>query len=230
VLEGDFRHVVLRHCTIDPGGEQARIDPLSCLPIPAVALAIQGQVERLLIDRCITGPILEATSTGDPCSAREIVICDSIVQSIDAAAPAISSRIASVELLRSTVFGDVRVNRLSASDSLIQGLTYATDNQSGCFRFSATNADPARRLPRQYESHLIGPAIPNHVFTSRRFGDSGYAQLSPTAPLEIVTGGENRSEMGVFNRRLLQIRTADLDRKTREFLPFGLIPQQIFET
>ena len=44
--------------------------------------------------------------------------------------PAITSRIASVELVRSTVFGDVTVNRLSASDTLIQGLTRVTDNQN----------------------------------------------------------------------------------------------------
>lgn len=230
VLDGDFRHVVLRRCTMDPGGEQARVDPLVCLPIPAVTLEVRGQVERLLIDRCITGPIVEATEDGDPCSAREIVVCDSIVQSIDPAAPAISSRIAGVQILRSTVFGDVAVNRLSASEALIRGLTRVTDNQSGCFRFSATDARPDRRLPPQYESHALAPTLPPHAFVSRRFGDAGFAQLSPTAPAEIRLGAENRAEMGVFNRRLLAVRTADLAAKTREFLPFGLIAQQAFET
>lgn len=230
VLDGDFRHVILRHCTLDPGGEQARVDPLICSPIPAVTLEVRGQVERLLIDRCVTGPIVEATGDGDPCSAREIIICDSIVQSIDPAAPAISSRIAAVQILRSTIFGDVAVNRLSASEALIQGLTRVTDNQSGCFRFSATDAQPDRRLPPQYEAHVIAPTIPPHAFVSRRFGDAGFAQLSPTAPVEIRLGAENRAEMGVFNRRLLAIRTADLAAKTREFLPFGLIAQQVFES
>ena len=171
----------------------SRTTPLSCLPIPAVTLEIRGQVDRLLIDRSITGPILESTGTGDPCSAREIVICDSIVQALDPATPAISSRIAQVELQRTTVFGDVVVNRLSASEALIQGLVRVTDNQTGCFRFSATDARPERRLPPQYESHLIAPAIANHVFTSRRLGDAAYAQLSPTAPLEILTGTARRS-------------------------------------
>jgi hypothetical protein len=230
VLDGAFREVVLRHCTIDPGGERARIDPLQCLPIPAITLEIRGQVDRLLIDRCITGPILEATATGDPCSAREIVVCDSIVHSLDDAVPAISSRIASVELQRVTVFGDVVVNRLYATEALIQGTVRVTDNQTGCFRFSATDADLDRRLPPQFESHLLAPAIPNHVFVSRRFCDPGYAQLGPTAPVEIRRGGENRSEIGVFNRRLLAIRQADLEAKVTEYLPFGLIAQFIRET
>lgn len=230
VLDGTFRHVVLRHCTLDPGGEQARVDPLECLPIPAITLEIAGQVDRLLIDRCITGPVVEATDSGDPCSAREIVICDSIVQSRDPATPAVTSRIASVQLLRSTVFGDVVVNRLYASEALIQGMVRATDNQNGCFRFSAADAHPDNRLPPQFEHHLLSPDVPNHVFVSRRFGDSGYAQLSATAPESLLRGGENRAEIGVFNRRLLAIRQDDLEAKVAEYLPFGLIAQFIKET
>ena len=230
VLGGTFRHVVLRHCTVDPGGEQARLDPLQCVPIPAITLEIQGQVDRLLIDRCITGPILEATSSGDPCSARDIAICDSIVHSLDPAVPAISSRIAGLELQRATVFGDVVVNRLYSTEALIQGTVRVTDNQTGCFRFSATDAHPDRRLPPQFESHLLAPAIPNHVFVSRRFADPGYAQLGPTAPVEIRRGGENRSEIGVFNRRTLPIRQEDLEAKVAEYLPFGLIAQFIRAT
>jgi hypothetical protein len=230
VLEGDFRQVILRHCTIDPGGERARVLPLSFQPIPAITLVVAGQVERLFIDRCITGPILEATSTGDACSARDIVIWDSIVQSLDPAVPAVSSRIAAVELRRCTVFGDVTVNRLFASETLIQGLVRVTDTQHGCFRFSAANADPGRRLPPQFESHLVAPAIANQFFTSRRFGDSGFAQLASIAPIGLLRGGENRSEIGVFNRRLLAIRIADLETKITEFLPFGLVPQPILET
>ena len=230
VLEGDFRQVILRHCTIDPGGERARVLPLSCQPIPAITLVVAGQVERLFIDRCITGPILEATSTGDACSARDIVIWDSIVQSLDPAVPAVSSRIAAVELRRCTVFGDVTVNRLFASETLIQGLVWVTDTQHGCFRFSAADAHPGRRLPPQFESHLVAPAIANQVFTSRRFGDSGFAQLASIAPIGLLRGGENRSEIGVFNRRLLAIRIADLETKIAEFLPFGLVPQPILET
>lgn len=230
VLDGSFGQVVLRHCTVDPGGERARLEPLQCLPIPAVTLQIRGQVERLVIDRCITGPLHEATDSGDPCSARAIVVCDSIVQSTDPVVPAVSSRIASVELWRSTVFGDVVVDRLFASEALVQGMVRVTDNQTGCFRFSSADDHPDARLPPRFESPLIAPRIANHVFTSRRFGDPGYAQLSPTAPAAITHGGENRAEMGVFNRRLLQVREADLEGKVAEYLPFGLAAQFIHET
>jgi hypothetical protein len=230
VLDGLFGRVTLRHCTIDPGGEQARQSPTSAVSIPAVTLEVRGQAETILIDRCITGPVHEFTSTGDSCSARDIVICDSIVRALQPDVPAITSRIAAVALLRSTVFGDVLVNRLHASETLIQGLVSVTDLQNGCFRFSAADDRADKQVPQPFESHFIAPGIPNHWFVSRRFGDPGLAQLGPTVPIEIRKGGENRSEIGVFNRRLLPIRKEDLQGKVAEYLPFGLIAQFIEET
>jgi hypothetical protein len=122
------------------------------------------------------------------------------------------------------------VNRLEASEVLIQGLARVTDNQHGCFRFSAANDHPDRRLPPQFESRFFRPSVPNHFFTSRRFGNPGYAQLSDTAPEEIVRGAENRSEIGAFSSLFNPIRRNDLRAKVEEFMPFGLIPQFINET
>jgi hypothetical protein len=85
-------------------------------------------------------------------------------------------------------------------------------------------------LPPQFESHFFAPAIPNHFFTSRRFGDPGYAQLSETAPESILRGAENRSEIGAFSRLLSPIKLDDLKAKVNEFMPFGLIAQYINET
>ncbi len=105
-----------------------------------------------------------------------------------------------------------------------------TDNQHGCFRFSAAADHPDKRLPPRFESHLFAGGIPNHFFVSRRFGDPGYAQLSETAPEEIVRGAENRSEMGVFSNLFNPIKLDDLEAKVNEFMPFGLIAQYIHET
>jgi hypothetical protein len=229
-LDGVFDQVVLRHCTIDPGGEQARLLPTQVMPIPAVQIEIVGQVEELLIEQSIVGPIREATSVFDPCSADHIIIRDSVVQSIMPDTPAIETRVATVIIERSTILGDMRVNRLEASEALVQGRIAVTDNQHGCFRFSATHDGPGVRLPRQFESHLFTPRIPNHVFVSRRFGDPGYVQLSDTAPLSLQRGAENGSEIGAWSRLLAPIKRDDLRTKVLEFMPFGLIPQFINET
>src|SRR5207342_1985708 len=132
-----------------------------------------GEVGEVVIEKSIVGPVREAFSVVDPCSTARIVIRDSIVQSILPGTPAIETRVAELVIERSTVFGDVVVDRLEASETLIQGFVQVTYNQHGCFRFSATHDGPTVRLPRQFESHLFGPAIPNHFFVSRRFGDAG---------------------------------------------------------
>ncbi len=230
MIEGEFDRVLIRHCTLDPGGTRAESDPGTCLTIPAVTLEIRGQVRELIIESSILGPVREATSTTDPCSAGQIVIRDSIVQRIVGNDPAVESRVADVILERVTVFGDVRVNRLEATEALIQGTVIVLDNQHGCFRFSAAHDTPEKRMPRRFESHLFEPRIPNHYFTSRTFGDPGYAQLSQTAPDSIVRGAENRGEIGAFNHLLSPIKRDDLERKVLEFMPFGLIPQFIPET
>jgi hypothetical protein len=199
------------------------------MPIPVVTLEVRGQVDELIIENAIAGPILESTSDADPCSVGKLIIRDSIVQSLYPGINGITTRIGEVHLERVTVFGDVEVNRLFATEALIQGSVKVTDNQHGCFRFSATNQGADVRLPPQYESHLIEGGIPNHYFVSRRFGDPGYGQLSETVPQVIVRGAENGSEIGVFSSLLGPVKLDSLKAKVNEFMPFGLIAQYINE-
>ncbi|HEY5704607.1 MAG TPA: hypothetical protein VIS96_03420 [Terrimicrobiaceae bacterium] len=230
VLDGDFDCVRISHCTLDPGGERARVDPSICEVIPSVSLEIRGQIQELIIESSIVGPIRESTSKTDPCSIGKIVIRDSIVQSLLRGVAAIETRVAELTLERVTVFGDISVNRLDATEALIQGTVRVLDNQHGCFRFSTASDTPEKRMPRRYESPLFAPQIPNHFFSSRRFGDPDFAQLSARAPDTIARGAENRGEMGAFNSLLNPIKRDDLETKVFEFMPFGLIPQFIFET
>jgi hypothetical protein len=231
VLDGLYDEVIIRHCTLDPGGEQARVDPSQCRPIPYVRLLVRGTVKKLLVESSIVGPILEDRGPAKRGGIQKLILRDSIVHSIDPVnSPAIETELGEVELQRVTVFGNVIVNRLYASEALIQGSVQVTDTQHGCFRFSAADDDAEKRLPQQFESHLIAPAIPNHFFVSRRFGDAGYAQLSDTAPNTVIRGAENGSEIGAFSYLLGPIKLEDLRAKVNEFMPFGLIAQYINET
>jgi hypothetical protein len=230
VLDGVFDRVVIRNCTLDPGGEKVRIEADECQPIPFVRLQVRGNVEELVIDSSIVGPIVEDTRASKPGVIQRLIVRDSIVQSIDVGIPAIATVLGEVELQRVTVFGDVAVNRLFATEALIQGVVRVVDTQHGCFRFSATNDEPDRRLPQQFESHLFDPVVPNRVFESRRFGDPGFAQLRDSAPATLTRGAENGSEIGAFSRLLNPIRLADLSVKVDEFMPFGLVAQYIEQT
>lgn len=228
ILDGDFDEVILRQVTLDPGGERARNSPLSAVALPLVRLELEGQIDCLLIERSITGPIWETNADPKLCNPGRIEIIDSIVQSIDPAIDAIQTRLAHVRLVRSTVFGRVEVERLNATDSIIFGRTRVTDSQHGCFRYSATDREGAV-LPPQFESFVPDGTLLEHWFLSQRFGDPDYAVLSKTAPREISAGGENGAEMGMFNARGLGVSLSDLASVVRELLPVGQTPQLIRE-
>ena len=228
ILNGDFDTVTLRQVTLDPGGERARATALQAVAIPLVRLEIEGQVGRLIIDHCITGPIWETNNDPALCNPGKIEIFDSIVQSILPEGVAIQTRLAQVSLERCTVFGRVEVAQLDASNSLIHGRVRVTDSQHGCFRYSATGK-PGAVLPPQFEAFIAAEGMAVDWVRSRRFGDADFAVLSPTAPPQITGGAENGAEMGAFNARALSVLLADLAAQIRDLLPVGQTPQYIVE-
>ena len=217
ILQGNYERIIIRHATLDPGGDD--VDGNSITP---VSLFIEGKVELLVIDASITGPI----QTRNKGVVEKLIVRDSIVQSIDPNIPAISLGSGEVDMKGVTVFGAMNVHRVWASEALITGNTNVTDTQTGCFRFSA--APEGSRLPRPYESHKIKDS--NHYFTSRCFGQPGYGQLSQTAPVELCRGAENGSEIGAFSALINPIKLDSLKAKVEEYMPFGLIPIFIQET
>jgi hypothetical protein len=228
ILDGDFGTVTLRNMTLDPGGERARAEPDQVIAIPYVQLEIEGQVEKLEIRRCITGPLIETNADAELCNAGIIQICDSVVQSIGSA-PAIRTRLGHLQLIRSTVFGAVQVAQLHASDSIIDGQVSVSDTQNGCFRYSATGEGATAVLPRQFESVVQEGPLPPHWIASRRFGDPWFAALSRTAPETIARGGSNGAEMGVFNSRGLAVLLDDLAAAVPQLMPVGQTAQYILE-
>ncbi len=213
ILRGDFECVTIKSCTFDPGGSTN----LKGETIAPIQLIIEGHVENLCIENCIMGPI--KTQNGG--IIEELSLEDSIVQSIDLNVKALEINSGKTIINCSTILGKIDVHQLEASDSLITGITNVINTQNGCFRFSA--APVISRLPRPYESFLFEKDT-NHWFTSRRFGDPGYVQLSETSPKILQTGAENGSEMGAFSNLLNPIKLAGLKTKIDEYMPFGLIP------
>jgi hypothetical protein len=211
VLSGTFETVTLSHMTLDPGGTDAQGNPIAALD-----LRIAGNVQNLVIDHSIIGPV-DITVAG---SLEKITINDSILGG-DITLP-----LASITLARVTIFGAVTTDRMYASEALITGLATVADTQDGCFRFGA--ALTGSRIPRPFQSNFIADIA--HFFTSRRFGQPGFAQLSQSAPSFLQTGAENGSEIGAYSSLNNPIRLDGLRAKVDEYLPFGLIPIYIFET
>jgi len=185
-----------------------------------------------VIENSIVGPI-RVDGVGE---LTNLEIRDSIVDGQNSIEPAISVPAGKVSIERTTVFGEVEVEWLYASEVLITGLTTVVNTQEGCFRFSAVleRRDPFdststhSRVPHPYESYFVRQF--NATFTSRTFGQPGYAQLAESAPEFLKRGAENTSEIGAFSSLKNPILFDSLRAKVEEFAPFGLLPVYIFET
>ena len=136
-----------------------------------------------------------------------------------------------------TVLGRIHCGALNASETILNDLAIAEDQQSGCIRFS--RFEPGSILPRRFqcipsEEQAAGCTGPGRcfgpVFNSRRFGRPDFAQLATACPPEILSASEQRSEIGAFTGALNPIRLHNLRTKLEEFMPVGLNPVIIAET
>jgi hypothetical protein len=226
-LQGDYKTVTLRHMTLDPGGVDAFGNPIRSVP-----LSIRGNVERLIIENSIVGPIV-VQGAGE---LTNLEIRDSVVDGHESPAPVISVPAGRLTMRRVTVFGEIEVEWLDASEALITGFTHVTNTQEGCFRFGAVLekrdplnvASPLSRVPHPYESYFVKDF--DGMFTSMVFGQPGFAQLTESAPEFLQRGAENGSEIGAFSSLLNPIKLDGLRAKVDEFAPFGLLPVYVGET
>lgn len=236
ILDGRFETVTLRHVSLDPGGEQVRLDPGTARAIPAVTLEIEGSVRLLRIERSITGPITETRADPSLLNAGEIRISDSVVQSRDPDRPAISIELGRLHLTNTTVLGACHTTLIFATNTLFDGPLHVTNHQQSCLRFSAlaryedvTGTDPSA-LPRRFECVEYVRTIPPASLRSIRFGDPDFAALSELADPDLLRGGEGRTEIGVGNSRFWNQRRDDLARIVGDFLPVGQNAQIYEET
>jgi hypothetical protein len=219
VLRGSFDSVALSCCTLDPGTwNPAGNDWATAAdsrPLAATELRIEGTVRRLVIDRCITGPISDNAGV-----VESVTATDSIIQAAAPEADAMALATGEVALSRCTILGTLRAHRLSASECILHDVATVDDTQHGCVRFSAWA--PGSVLPRQYESVKLTARA--DVFVGRDFGRPEFAQLLATTSGDITEGAEDGSEMGAFAREKSRIKERSLLIKYQEYLPLGLEP------
>jgi len=101
--------------------------------------------------------------------------------------------------------------------------------QAGCVRFSYVPL--GSRTPRRYHCQ------PNDAdrtrvapqFSSLRYGEPGYGQLSRRCPPEIFNGADDESEMGAYHDLYEPQRLTNLGVRLDEYLRFGLEAGIFFE-
>ena len=198
--DNQLQRLELRHCTL--------------LPESKPAIKIEAPGVTVVIDRCIVGAI---SSVED----ARCWITDSIVDAGAETAVAYASMTedkagASLTVENSTFIGRVHTVMLElASNTIFLGSLTAERLQQGGVRFSCV--PPGSRVPRQYHCQSMRP-----IFTSLRYGDAGYCQLSPFCAVEIRQGADDQAEMGAFHHLYQPQREANLRARLREYLRFGL--------
>ncbi len=190
-----------------------------------------------------------------PETVRRVRIRDSVIQAADVALGGAAGAPGPPAILeRSTVFGRVRVRELTrASECVFSDPVEADRLQTGCVRYSVVPA--GSRTPRRFHcqpdlalrrrAEALGLAsvadLPpderdrirrrlRPTFTAVRYGDPAFAQLAESCAVEIRTGAEDGSEMGVWNALQQPQRIANLEASLADFLRIGLDAGLLFVT
>lgn len=107
----------------------------------------------------------------------------------------------------------------------------ADRTQQGCVRFSYL--PPGSRVPTPHRCQprtAADAARVRPVFTTLRYGYTGYCQLSLRGAAEIGQGADDGAEMGAFHDRYQPQREANLRTRLDEYLRFGLDAGIFFES
>ncbi|HEY9852411.1 MAG TPA: hypothetical protein V6D28_23260 [Leptolyngbyaceae cyanobacterium] len=134
----------------------------------------------------------------------------------------------SLTIKNSTIIGQVHTVEMPLASNTIFGSELAKPvlvekQQLGCVRFCYLNLNYL--VPPRYncqpktteDAALIYPQ-----FTSTRYGDAAYYQLSQRCAIEIRQGADDRSEMGAFHDLYQAQRETNLRVRLDEYLRFGL--------
>ncbi len=236
----------LAHCTFAPGS-RAGVPGKG-----AAAITIGNGNPNLsaCIDHCIVGTI-RASKTMEQLAIADTLVDGGRDDGVAIAGPIREKYGPIVHLERSTLFGKTGVGELYASETIFTGQVDVERCQTGCLRFSYVRPpdDPHKtpNTPRRYrcqpcleiamqqekleqEGKTPDPILLRREigrwlapgFVSRQYGHPAYGQLSLGSPVQIRTGAEDGSEMGVFCHLKQPQREANLRSALDEYLRSGL--------
>lgn len=232
-VTGELSRLRLEHCTLAPG---LGFDPAGQPLDPAAAsLVVESAGTAVEIESCIVGPLRlhEAARAGIRNSIVDALADDGLAY----AGPG-EGRGGELTAENSTFVGRVHARKLPLAANTIflarlpdgappqQHPVHVDQRQAGCVRFSYV--PPGSRTPRRHKclpdaaASAAEAARVRPLFTSLRYGDAGYGQLSLRCAPEIRTGADDGSEMGAFHDLFAPQREINLRVRLDEYLRFGL--------
>jgi hypothetical protein len=229
--KNELRRLRLVHCTLLPGPSPA-IGDVPARPL-APSIICDAPDVLIEIDRSIVGAI-RAVEGASVRVTNSIV--DATSETVFAYAASNDEIGAPLEIENSTIIGRVRTQRIEASNTIFLASIAQGDSdtapveverlQQGCVRFSYL--PPASVVPRQFECQPKKGESQQEMsrlrplFTSLRYGDAGYCQLSTRCAVEIRQGADDEAEMGAFHHLYQPQREANLRTRLSEYLRYGL--------
>ena len=217
----------IANCTLVPGLTLDETGaPLSPAAASLAVVAGSAGPLALAIDHSITGRLdLRATPT-------TLTLTDSIVDGCGTPDPAIWGA-GDTMIERTTVFGGTTARSVEASNVIFDSPAIVERTQIGCVRFSFIAK--GSQVPKRYmcQPDLALAQVPTAdaplvlaqmkpAYTSRRYGDPGYAQLAALCPTEVQTGADDGAEMGAYQLLQQPQRLSNLSAALAEYLRFGL--------
>ncbi len=201
-ISGDIGTVVIRRCTLVPA------DCPIIIHSPSVRLVIEQSIIgdiRAIDDETRQEPnVVEMRDSIAGAHGREDAI----------GSPDVPSAFIDLRVVRSTVFGRVRVHGVSlVENAIFTGALAVRRREAGCVRFSYIA--PQSRTPKTFAC----VSEPAPVFMSRRFPAVGYARLARECSPAIAAGAENRGEMGAFFNLDNGRKAERLRARIAEFVP-----------
>ncbi len=208
LVNGALRALRLRHCTVLPS-----LNPSLIVDLPDVAIEI---------DHCIVGGVRVQERSS-------VSITDSIVDATDVTNVAFAAANGTdaggtLGIVDSTVIGTVHTFELKlASNSTFLSDVVSEKKQEGCVRFCylPLTSVVGRRYRCQPEDADNALRV-RPQFTSLRYGDPGYGQLTLRTATEIREGADDEAEMGAFHELFEPQRETNLRIRLKEYLRFGL--------
>lgn len=237
--------------TLHVTGNLSRLRLLHCTFVPGLALSIDGTPQhpsvpslvveapdlQVEIDSCIIGGLrvvsdnthVQITNSIVDATAETLVVYSAPADELAPGGPlhiensTIIGKVhtTEVELASNTIF----LASLAKADSWLplSAAVLSDRRQAGCVRFSYL--PPESIVPRRYYCQPTSGKDALRVrpqFTSLRYGDPGYCQLSQRCAFEIRQGADDEAEMGAFHNLYQPQRETNLRVRLDEYLRFGL--------
>jgi hypothetical protein len=229
-VTGEASNVFLCDATLVPGIALATnghaMEP--CEP----SLIITSQAATVALQRVVTGPVVSVTGAS-------VRICNSIVDAgspcaVAYAATDMASAGADLHIEESTVIGKVHVHTLTLASNCIfharllrldswPAALWCARRQCGCVRFCWLPTPSI--TPQTYKclpDTASDAAALTPQFITLQYGRPSYAMLSGYAPVCIMNGADDGSEMGAWHLTQEWQAIRNVQIRLGEYLPFAL--------